>query len=93
MFSQVNATTIRVSWTAPTSGAPPTGYRVVYGIDSVDGIANVDDTEWLRGGFVSDRTSGITVSVITLSDYLPSVIADAFPPGEATSYVNKICIL
>ena len=90
----MNATTIRVSWTAPTSGAPPTGYRVFYLIDSEDeGIENVDDTEWLRGGFVSNRTFIILVSVITLSDYLPSDIADAFPPGEATSYVNKICIL
>ena len=89
----MNATTIRVSWTAPTSGAPPTGYLVVYDIENVNDIESVDDTEWLRGGFVSDRAFFIIVSVVTLSDYLPSDFADAFVPGEATSYVNKICIL
>ena len=69
---------------------------MIYDIDSEgEVIENVDDTEWLimRDGFASNRTFIILVSVITLSDYLPSDIADAFPPGEATSYVNKICIL
>ena len=65
----MNTTTIRVSWTAPTSGATPTGYRIYYQVDGEQGSTDVgaDKTEWLRGGFMPNRTYDININVVSLS--------------------------
>ena len=75
--TQVGLTTIRVSWTAPVSGATVTGYGIPYSGGTDQGIVDV-------GASATDHTITIlqpqsrltySISIITLSSQLPSSVA------------------
>ena len=75
--TQVGLTSIRVSWTAPVSGATVTGYRISYSGGTDQGSVDV-------GASATDHTVTITqpqsrltysISIITLSSQLPSSVA------------------
>ena len=65
-------TSFTVSWTAPTSGATVTGYRIYWsgGSDQGSMDANAGDTAVT----ISGRSHGLTygISIVALSDQLPS---------------------
>ncbi len=71
---QVNATAVRVSWTAPSSWPTPSGYRIYYQAEGHQSFTTVDtgreDTEYL----LTDLRPGTTYNIrmVTLSRYLPS---------------------
>ena len=77
--TQVGPTSIRVSWTAPVSGATVTGYRISYsgGIDrgSVDVGASATDHTITIPQLQSRLT--YSISIITLSSSFPSSMAGA----------------
>ena len=72
--TQVGLTSIRVSWTAPVSGATVTGYRISYSGGTDQGSVDV-------GASATDHTITIaqpqsySISIITLSSQLPSSVA------------------
>ena len=75
--TQAGLTSIRVSWTAPVSGATVTGYRISYSGGTDRGSVDV-------GASATDHTITITqpqslltysVSIITLSSSFPSSMA------------------
>jgi len=65
-------TSIRVTWTAPTSGANVTGYRIYWsgGSDQGSMDANAGDTAVT----ITGRTHGLvyTITIVALSNQLPS---------------------
>ena len=65
-------TSIRVSWTAPTSGATVTGYRIYWigGSDQGSMDANAGDTAVT----ITGRTRGLvyTITIVALSSQLSS---------------------
>ena len=65
-------TSIRVTWTAPTSGATVTGYRIYWsgGSDQGSMDANAGDTAVT----ITGRTRGLvyTITIVALSNQLPS---------------------
>jgi len=73
-FSAVTAgpTSIRVTWTAPTSGATVTGYQIYWsgGSDQGSMDANAGDTAVT----ISGRTHGLvyTITIVALSNQIPS---------------------
>ena len=84
---QETLTTIRVSWTAPTSGAPPSGYRVYYSTESEDQFSHevmigASVREYLLTGLQSDLVYGI--SIMALSEHLPSSVIGPITPGVCT---------
>ena len=70
--SQVNSTSIRVSWTAPVSGATVTGYRIFYQTTGKQKIVELgaSTTEYMIASTVINNTYIITL--VALSEYLPS---------------------
>ena len=68
---RVNSTSIRVTWTPPSSGPTVTGYRVYYQTEesqeSVEVGASV--TEYT---ITSANTSRYIIALVAVSDYLPS---------------------
>ena len=75
--TQVGLTSIRVSWTAPVSGATVTGYRISYSGGTDQGSVDV-------AASVTDHTITIlqpqsrlmySISIITLSSSFPSSMA------------------
>ena len=75
--TQVGSTSIRVSWTAPVSGATVTGYRISYSGGTDWGIVDF-------GASATDHIITITppqnrltysISIITLSSSFPSSMA------------------
>ncbi len=78
---QVNATAVRVSWTSPTSGPTPSGYRIYYQAEGDQTFTTVDtgqeDTEYL----LNDLRPGTTYNIrmVALSRYLPSVFQTLEP--------------
>ena len=84
--TQVGPTSIRVSWTAPVSGATVTGYRISYsgGADqgSVDVAASATDHTITITQPQSPQT--YSISIITLSSSFPSSMA-----GPITVTVGK----
>ena len=88
--TQVGPTSIRVSWTAPVSGATVTGYRISYSGGTDQGSVDV-------GASTTDHTITIiqpqnclnySISIITLSSSFPSSMA-----GPITVTVGKYHIL
>ena len=75
--TQVDPTSIRVSWTAPFSGAAVTGYRISYSggtdQDSVDVGASA--TEHIITVRLPQRPLTYSISIITLSSSFPSSMA------------------
>ena len=63
-----------VSWTAPTSGATVTGYRVYYNGGTDQGEAKADGTAVA----ITNRTWGLTYSIeiVALSSHLPSPVVE-----------------
>ena len=88
--TQVGPTSIRVSWTAPVSGATVSGYRISYSGGTDQGSVDV-------GASTTDHTITITqpqrpltysISIITLSSSFPSSMA-----GPITVTIGKYHIL
>ncbi len=78
---QVNATVVRVSWTAPSSGPTPSGYRIYYQAEGDQTFTTVDtgqeDIEYLLTDLRSDAIYNIRM--VTLSRFLPSVFSTLEP--------------
>ena len=83
---QETPATIRVSWTAPTSGAPPTGYRVYYSTESEDQFSHevtISEREYELTGLQSDLV--YRISIMALSEHLPSPVIGPIIPGVCTT--------
>ena len=65
-------TSFTVSWTAPTSGASVTGYRIYWSGGNDQG--NMDANAGNTAVTISGRSHGSTynISIVALSDQLPS---------------------
>ena len=72
--TQVGPTSIRVSWTAPVSGAAVTGYRISYsgGSDQGSVDAGASAAEHTITVTPSQRFLTYSISIVTLSSQLPS---------------------
>ena len=81
--TQVGHTSIRVSWTAPVSGATVTGYRISYSGGTDRGIVDVAIDHTIT---IPQSQSPLTysISIITLSSSFPSSMA-----GPITVTVGK----
>ena len=75
--TQVGPTSIRVSWTAPVSGATVTGYRISYSGGSDQGSVDVGTSTTDHTITVTPPQSRLTysISIITLSSSFPSSMA------------------
>ena len=75
--TQVGPTSIRVSWTAPVSGATVTGYRISYSGGTDQGSVDVGASPTDHTIIVPQPQSHLTyfISIITLSSQLPSSMA------------------
>ena len=75
--TQVGPTSIRVSWTAPVSGATVTGYRISYSGGTDRGIVDVGATVTDHIITITPPLSRLTysISIITLSSSFPSSFA------------------
>ena len=94
--TQVGPTSIRVSWTAPVSGATMTGYRISYSGGTDQGSMDV-------GASVTNHTITITqpqscltysISIITLSSSFPSSMAGPIMVTVGkynVLYVHSVC--
>ncbi len=74
---QVDGTTsVMVSWTAPTSGATPTGYRIYYQAYGDSTVIPIDEgptaTEHLLEGLSAG--TAYTIRILTRSQRLPSSV-------------------
>ncbi len=69
-------TTVMVSWTAPTAGATPTGYRIYYQAAGDSVVIPIDAgptaTEHLLVGLSAGTT--YTIRMLTRSEHLPSSV-------------------
>jgi len=67
-------TSFTVSWTAPTSGANVTGYRIYWSGGSDQGSVNASATD--NAVTISGRSHGLTygISMVALSVHLPSPV-------------------
>ena len=90
--TQVGPTSIRVSWTAPVSGATVTGHRISYSGGTDRGSVDV-------GASVTDHTITITqpqslltysVSIITLSSSFPSSMAGPIIVTVGKYYISSV---
>ena len=75
--TQVGPTSIRVSWTAPVSGATVTGYRMFYSGGTDQGSVDVgaSATEHMITVTPPQRLLTYSISIITLSFSFPSSMA------------------
>ena len=75
--AQVGPTSIRVSWTAPVSGATVTGYRISYSGGTDQGSVDVgaSATEHTITVTPPQRLLTYSISIITLSSSFPSSMA------------------
>ena len=77
--TQVGLTSIRVSWTAPVSGATVTGYRISYsgGTDQgrVDVGASATDHMHYNNHTATESPELLHQYIMTLSSQLPSSVA------------------
>ena len=87
--TQVGPTSIRVSWTAPVSGATVTGYRISYSGGTDQGSVDV-------GASATDHTITInppqsplnySISIMTLSSSFPSSMV-----GPVMVTIGKQCV-
>ena len=88
--TQVGPTSIRVSWTAPVSGATVTGYRISYSGGTDQGSVDVGASATEHTIIITQPQSRLTysISIITLSSSFPSSMA-----GPITVTVGKHYIL
>ena len=75
--TQVGPTSIRVSWTAPVSGATVTGYRISYSGGTDQGSVDVGASATDHTITINPPLSPLTysISIITLSSSFPSFMA------------------
>ena len=75
--TQVGPTSIRVSWTAPVSGAAVTGYRIFYSGGTDQGSVDVGASATEHTIIVPQPQNCLTysISIITLSSSFPSSMA------------------
>ena len=75
--TQVGPTSIRVSWTAPVSGATVTGYRISYSGGTDQGSVDVGASATEYTITITQPQSRLTysISIITLSSSFPSSMA------------------
>ena len=75
--AQVTLTGIRVSWTAPDSGATVTGYRLSYSGGTEQGSMDVGASATEHTITITQPRSPLTysISIITLSSSFPSSMA------------------
>ena len=75
--TQVGPTSIRVSWTAPVSGATVTGYRISYSGGTDQGSVDVGASATDHTITIPQPQSRLTysISILTLSSQLPSSMA------------------
>ena len=75
--TQVGPTSIRVSWTAPVSGATVTGYRISYsgGTDQGSADAGASATDYTITISQPQSPLNYSISIITLSSSFPSSMA------------------
>ena len=75
---QVDATTVLVSWTAPSSGLTPSGYRIYYHAEGDQMFTTADtgqnDTEYSLIDLLPCTT--YSIAMVTLSEQLPSSVTD-----------------
>ncbi len=75
---QVDGVSLLVSWTEPTTGATPTGYRVYYQAAGDSTFTTVDTgptaTEQLLEGLSAGTT--YTIRIVAHSQHLPSSVTD-----------------
>ena len=88
--TQEGPTSIRVSWTAPVSGAAVTGYRISYSGGTDQGSVDVGASATDHTITISQPQSRLTysISIITLSSSFPSSMA-----GPIMVTVGKYYIL
>ncbi len=94
---QLNTSTIKVSWIAPTTGVTVTGYRVHYVIDNTMGnvVDKAEDVgangqEW-QISLCEEQSYNITLTVRSLSETLASPgVAVATPESKKSSYFQKL---
>ena len=95
--TQVGPTSIRVSWSAPVSGATVTGYRISYSGGTDRGIVDA-------GASATDHTITITqlqshltysISIITLSSSFPSSLAGPImvTVGKLSHFLSTLQLL
>ena len=86
--TQVGPTSIRVSWTAPVSGAAVTGYRISYSGGTDQGSADVGASATNHTITITQPPSRLiyTISIITLSFSFQSSMA-----GPIMVTVGKPC--
>ena len=91
--TQVGPTSIRVSWTAPVSGAPVTRYRISYSGGTDRGIVDVGATVTDHIITITPPLSRLTysISIITLSSSFPSSLAG--PVMVTVGKCNTLSIL
>ncbi len=76
---QVDGTTsVMVSWTAPTSGDTPTGYRIYYQEAGDSTVIPIDAGPTATGHLLEDLSAGTTYTIrmLTRSQHLPSSVTD-----------------
>ena len=75
--TQVGPTSIRVSWTAPVSGATVTGYRISYSGGTDQGSVHVGASATIHTITITQPQSRLTysISIITQSSSFPSSLA------------------
>ena len=75
--TQVGPTSIRVSWTAPVSGATVTGYRMYYRAVGDQGSVDISatKTEYVLLGVQYGLS--YTITMLTKSQYLPSHLSSS----------------
>ncbi len=76
---QVDGTTsVMVSWTAPTSGATPTGYRIYYQAAGDSTVIPIDESPTSTGSLLEGLSAGTTYTIrmLTHSQHLPSSVTD-----------------
>ena len=75
--TQVGLTSIRVSWTAPVSGATVTGYRISYSGGTDQGSVDVGDGATDHTITITQPQSRLTysISILTLSSSFPGSLA------------------
>lgn len=63
---------ITIKWTKPTIGATPTGYIIYYQADDDQGNMRVESNATMAVISVKPTKKVYTISMVTLSDMLPS---------------------
>ena len=75
--TQVGSTSIRISWTAPTSGATVTGYKMYYRAVGDQGSVDIsaNETEYVLLGLQYGLP--YTITMVTKSQHLPSRLSSS----------------